>query len=118
MIYRIFQILYILIALAVLAITLTTYAPGPNSDIMLFFNFAMLILAFPSSLAVIGLMALLILLQELSGLNLINLMNDYVGITLLWFVLFIAGYLQWFVALPWLWKKLKKPQKLETGALL
>ena len=78
----------------------------------------MLALAFPSSLVVIGLMVLLIFLQELSSLKFIDLMNDYVGITLLWFVLSIAGYMQWFVALPWFWKKLKKLQKLETDALL
>ena len=107
MLRRILQILYVLACLIVLIATLTTYAPGPNSDIMKLFIVCMLALGFPSSLLVSGIFTLLILLQEQFNGELLKLINDYVGITLLWIVFVVVGYWQWFLALPWFWRKLK-----------
>lgn len=62
--------------------------------------YIMLILSFPSALLVpLVLMAIAPLLWG-SG-------SGLVGLSGMWFLFVIAGYLQWFVLLPWLWRKWK-----------
>jgi hypothetical protein len=109
MLARLSKILWVLCSVAVLAVTLARYAPGPASDIGVFLLYGMLFLAFPVSLLVAGLFALLALLQEQLGAPLLDLIgSNYVGLSVMWLVFFVAGYVQWFVLLPWLWRKWKE----------
>lgn len=102
------KIVWVLCSVAVLAVTLARYIPGPASDIGVFLAYGMLFLAFPVSLLVAGLFALLALLQEQLGVPLLDLIgSNYVGFSVMWLAFFVAGYVQWFVLLPWLWRKRK-----------
>lgn len=105
---QIVKIVWVLCSVAVLAVTLTRFAPDSASDIGIFLIYGMLFLAFPVSLPVAALFALLALLQEQLGVPLLELISsNYVGFSVMWLVFFIAGYVQWFVLLPWLWRKLQ-----------
>lgn len=106
------KIVWVLCSIAVLVVTLTRYAPASASDIGVFLVYGMLFLAFPVSLLVAGLFALLALLQEQLGVPLLDLIgSNYVGFLVMWLVFFVAGYVQWFVLLPWLWRKWKAAQR-------
>jgi hypothetical protein len=102
------KIIWILCAVSVLAVTLARYSPDPGTDIGVFLAYGMLILAFPSSLLVIGLLTLLVMLQDRSGIQFLDALgSNYVSYSLLWLAFFIAGYLQWFALIPFLWRKWK-----------
>lgn len=108
MMTMVLKIVWVLCSVAVLALTLVRYAPGPASEIGIFLVYGMLFLAFPVSLLVAGLFTLLALLQEQLGAPLLDLIgSNYVGLCVMWLVFFVAGYAQWFVLLPWLWRKWK-----------
>lgn len=115
MLAKVLKIVWVLCSVAVLVVTLARYAPGPASDIGVFLVYGMLFLAFPGSLLVAGLFALLALLQEQLGVPLLDLIgSNYVGFCVIWLAFFVAGYMQWFVLLPWLWRKWKA--RREGGA--
>lgn len=102
------KIVWVICSVAVLVVTLARYAPGPSSDIGVFLAYGMLFLAFPVSLLIAGLLAFLALIQEQSGVPLLDLIgSNYLGFSVMWLVFFVAGYMQWFVLLPWLWRKWK-----------
>jgi hypothetical protein len=102
------KFVWVLCSLAVFVVTLAYYAPGKPSDIGVFFVYGMLFWAFPVSLLVAGLFALLALIQEQSGVPLLDLIgSNYMGFFVMWLAFFVAGYAQWFVLLPWLWRKWK-----------
>jgi len=108
MLVKVLKIVWVLCSVAVLVVTLARYAPVPASDIGVFLAYGMLFLAFPISLLVAGLFALLALLQEELGVPLLDLIgSNYVGFSVMWLAFFVAGYVQWFVLLPWLWRKWK-----------
>jgi hypothetical protein len=108
MLAKVLKIVWVLCSVVVLVATLARYTPGPASDIGVFLLYGMLFLAFPVSLLVAGLLALLALLQERSGVPLLDLIgSNYVGFAVVWLMFFVAGYAQWFVLLPWLWRKWK-----------
>jgi hypothetical protein len=66
-----------------------------DADIV--FAYAILILTFPVSILVQGLIALFD----------ISIPGGFRASIVIWFVFVITGYLQWFVALPWAIKRLK-----------
>ncbi len=101
MLARVLRICWVLCSVTVLAITLVRYAPGPASDAGIFLVSGMLFLAFPVSLLVAGLFTLLVLLQERSGVPLLDWIgSNYLGFFVMWLAFFAAGYMQWFVLLP------------------
>ena len=103
---KVLKVVWVLCSVAVLVVTLVRYAPNTESDIGIFLVYGMLFLAFPVSLLVAGLFALLVLLQEQLGVPLLDLIgSNYVSFTVMWLTFVVAGYLQWFVLLPWLWRK-------------
>lgn len=111
MLSMVLKVGWVLCSVAVLAVTLTRYAPGPESDIEIFLVYGMLCLAFPTSLIVAGLFALMSMLQEHLGVPLLDAIDsNYVGVCVMWLAFFAAGYLQWFVLLPWLWRKWRDRQ--------
>ena len=111
MLTKVLKILWVSCSVAVLIATLARYTPDSSSDIGIFLVYGMLLLAFPISLLVAALFASLALLQERIGVPLLNLVssND-VGLFVLWLVFFGAGYIQWFVLLPWLFRKWRATQ--------
>jgi hypothetical protein len=109
MLAKVLKVVWVLCSMAVLAVTLTRYAPGPASDIGVVLIYGMLFLAFPVSLLVAGLIALMALLQEQLKVPLLDAIgSNYLGFCVMWLAFFVAGYLQWFLLLPWLWRKWKR----------
>lgn len=108
MLAKTLKIVWILCSVAVLAVTLARYEPGLASDIGIFLVYGMLFLAFPSSLLVAGIFALISMLQDQLGVPFLDAIgSNYFGFCVMWFAFFVVGYLQWFVLLPWLWRKWK-----------
>jgi hypothetical protein len=108
MLTNVLKIAWVLCSVATLAVTLSRYSSGPASDIGIFLVYGMLFLAFPVSILVAGLLALIALLQARFEVPLLDIIgsND-VGFFVMWLAFFVAGYMQWFVLLPWLWRKWK-----------
>jgi len=85
----------------VLAITLYAFDGTSNSDIGIFFGWCMLALSFPGSLLIP-----LVHVALYDGLS-IMIETSYLSLVLDWLGFFVIGYVQWFVLLPWLWRKCK-----------
>ncbi|QTS85974.1 hypothetical protein JLK41_22100 [Ectopseudomonas khazarica] len=89
------------VSLFVLVVTLSSYDGKQLSDIWIFLTWLMLIISFPAGLAVSA--AHYVLGAAFS----ITVETSYLSLALEWFVYFVLGYVQWFVLLPWLWRKWK-----------
>jgi hypothetical protein len=104
--------LWTLCAFLVLLVTLVAYDGTPNSDAEILLGYAMLALSFPSGLIIAiayGLLGRVI--YAVSGHV---FTTSYASIIVVWLIFSIAGYLQWFVLLPLLWRRLKA--RREGGA--
>lgn len=99
---------WIVACTGVLSITLWSYAPGPSSDIGVFFIWTMLALTFPVGLCVALLVSALVEVSNWLGLPYLDQIPNTAGFVFLWLGLVAAGYLQWFRAVPWLWRRVKK----------
>jgi hypothetical protein len=89
------------IAVVALLVTLYGFDGKTNSDIWIVLTWSMLVLSFPASLIVsLAHMALD------AGLS-ITIKTSYLSLAIEWVAYFVLGYLQWFVLLPWLWRKWK-----------
>lgn len=98
--------LWILCAVSIMAVTLIQYEPGPKSDIGIFLVYGMLALAFPSSLLVAALIALLVLAKDFFGVEVLDWIgSNHIGMVGMWLAFFAAGYAQWFHLVPWLRRK-------------
>jgi len=98
----------------VLFVSLYGFDGKPNSDIGVFFVWSMLILAFPSSLLVaLFFTGLSIAVDELFSAV---IPTSYWSLSVGWICFLIAGYWQWFVLLPWLWRKWKTRRTAGTVA--
>lgn len=95
------------IGVAVIALLITLYAfdGKPNSDIGIFLAWFTLVLAFPISLLV----ALLFTGVAIAAEKLFSAVipESYLMLSVSWICFIAAGYWQWFVLLPWLWRKWK-----------
>lgn len=108
MVAKVLKIAWVLCSVMVLIVTLIRYVPGPASDIGIFLLYGMLFLAFPASLLVAGLFAVMALQEDFFGVPFLDLIgSNYTGFSVMWLAFFAAGYLQWFVLLPSLWRKWK-----------
>ena len=92
-------------ALLVLLASIVTYDGKPNSDAEVLLAYGMLGLSFPSSLVVAATASMVG--QAVYSQTGHFLTTSYTLIIATWFVFFAVGYLQWFVLLPWLWRKWK-----------
>jgi hypothetical protein len=70
---------------------------GQGAGILL--TYVLLILAFPISL----LLPFVLMTTPLSSLG----DGTFLGLVGIWIFFFIPGYVQWFILLPWLWRKWK-----------
>lgn len=102
---KIVKAVWIALAGIVLFVSLYGFNGKPNSDIGIFFAWTMLILAFPSSLLV----ALLFTGVAIAAEKLFSAVipESYLMLSVSWACFVAAGYWQWFVLLPWLWRKWK-----------
>jgi hypothetical protein len=105
MICRALKWLWVLGALLALLASLIAYDGKPNSDADLLLGYAMLTLSFPFGL--IAAAAFSLLGQIAYATNGYVFTTSYVSIAVTWLVFFGVGYFQWFVLLPWLWRKWK-----------
>lgn len=102
------------ITLAVIALLVTLYGfdGKANSDIGVFLAWSMLALAFPSSLLVAAVFAGMSIAAEKWFATVIPTSYWWIGVT--WAGFFVAGYLQWFVLVPWMWRKWRAPRTSES----
>lgn len=98
---NILKALWVGVSLFVLAVTISSYDGKPFSDIWIFLTWLMLILSFPTGMAVSA--AHYVLGTVFS----ITVETSYFSLALEWLVYFVLGYVQWFMLLPWLWRKWK-----------
>ncbi|HXM83988.1 MAG TPA: hypothetical protein VN929_18990 [Burkholderiales bacterium] len=102
---RIAKAAWLGVAVAALLITLYAFDGRPNSDIGIFLAWFTLVLAFPISLLV----ALLFTGVAIAAEKLFSAVipESYLLLLVNWVCFIAAGYWQWFVLLPWLWRKWK-----------
>lgn len=89
---------------------MTTYASrsGVESDIGIFFVACMLTLTFPAGLVLVAVVSLLVILQEKTGVAILDFVgSNPVGTLLMWVLFVVAGYWQWFVVFPRTWKLIR-----------
>ena len=105
MFMKVIKVLWFVAAFCVLLVTLYAFDGKPNSDISVFLTWMMLILSFPASLAVS-------LAHMLIGAYLsVTIETSYVSLALEWSAYFALGYIQWFVFLPYLIRKISSIRK-------
>lgn len=105
MIYRALKCLWMLGALLALLASLAAYDGKPNSDADLLLAYAMLTLSFPLGLVLAAALSLLGKIAYATTGYVFT--TSYSSIVVTWIGFFVAGYVQWFVLLPWLrrtWK--------------
>ena len=108
MIRRALKWLWGLGAFLALLVSLVAYDGKPNSDADLLLGYAMLTLSFPLGLVLAAASSLLGQIVYAATGHIFT--TSYASLVVTWLVFFIAGYLQWFVLLPWLWRKWKARQ--------
>lgn len=113
MIRRLLKWLWVLSALLALLASLAAYDGEPNSDADLLLGYAMLTLSFPLGLIVAA--SFSILGQVAYATTGYVFTTSYVSITVTWLIFFVAGYVQWFVLLPWLCRKWKARRARGAG---
>ena len=108
MIRRALKWLWGLGAFLALLVSLVAYDGKPNSDADLLLGYAMLTLSFPLGLVLAAASSLLGQIAYAATGHIFT--TSYASLVVTWLVFFIAGYLQWVVLLPWLWRKWKARQ--------
>ena len=108
MIHRALKWLWVLGAFLALLVSLAVYDGKPNSDADLLLGYAMLTLSFPLSLVLAAALSLLGHIAYATTGYVFT--TSYASIAVSWLVFFIAGYMQWFLLMPWLWRKWKARQ--------
>ncbi len=107
--------IWIALSVLVLLAALFFFDGQPNSDADILLVYGMLTLSFPVSLVVAVVYgAVGELAYSTSGFF---VTVSYPSIVVTWLVLFVAGYWQWFVAAPWIWRKLRKATKRPASHL-
>ncbi|MEN9868476.1 MAG: hypothetical protein RL748_4066 [Pseudomonadota bacterium] len=97
--------LWLLGALLALLVSLIAYDGKPNSDVDLLLGYVMLTLSLPSGL--IAASAFSLIGQIVYATTGYIFTTSYELIVVTWLIFLITGYVQWFVFLPWLWRKWK-----------
>lgn len=111
---RIVKAAWIAIAVVALLITLYGFDGKPNSDIGVFLAWSTLVLAFPSSLLIsLIFMGISIAAEKF---NAGEIAMNYLALSVTWACFIAVGYWQWFVLLPWLWRKWKVRRSADPAA--
>jgi hypothetical protein len=113
MLMKIAKGIWVALAVIVLAVSLYGFDGRPNSDVDIFLIWSMLALAFPSSLLVALLLSGVSIAVERLSSTVVP--TSYWSIAITWVCFFAAGYWQWFVFLPSLWRKWKTHRMPGSG---
>ena len=109
-VWSVFKWCWLICSIGVLLLTLAIYDGTPATrDAELVLLYGMLFLCFPVSQLVAVIFWLIGFFVE-TTMHKLAIPTSYLTLVIEWLVLFIAGYLQWFVLLPWLWRKWKARQ--------
>jgi hypothetical protein len=98
-----FKFLWFLLAILVLCIVLWFWAPGPAREAEALLIYGMVALSWP--LGLFGLFVIVVTLQIAPSLQ--SSQSVLWAVLLPWFVWLALGYVQWFILVPILWKKLQ-----------
>ena len=107
------RIVWIVVAFLILVATLWLYDGTPNCDCEVLLAYGMLVLSFPAVI-IVGMIVGYVgrVVYELWGYY---ATTSYISLTVEWVFLFILGYWQWFIFVPWLVRRLKKPPPNTAG---
>lgn len=98
---------WLLLAVTVLLFTLYLYDGTPEThDAELILLYGMLVLSFPSSPVVAFILGGIGQLAE-TWVGSFSFPLSYLTLVAEWLIFLGVGYFQWFVLLPWLWRKIK-----------
>ena len=103
---KIFKVFWVILAIASLFVTLYGFDGKPNSDIGIVSAWTGLLLSFP-----FGLLVSLahVFITEIFSVT-INV--SYISLMIDWVSFAVLGYAQWFVFLPWIYRKWKARVKV------
>lgn len=108
------KVSWLALASGVLVFTLYLYDGTPATrDAELVLLYGMLALSFPASQVVALVLGAVGYLAEALGGGL-SIPTNYLTLVVEWLVFLGVGYAQWFVLLPWLWRKWKSRQARST----
>jgi hypothetical protein len=99
------KVVWSLLALGVLFLTLSIYDGTPATrDAEVLLAYGMMALSFPfSQVCLLLLGAVGFVIEKWWGV--VQVPNGYMPLFVSWLAFSLAGYWQWFVLLPWLWRK-------------
>ncbi len=101
------KVSWLLFAIGILLFTLHLYDGTPATrDAELILLYGMMALSFPASQVVALILGAIGYLSEMWGESL-SIPSNYLTLVAEWLVFLGVGYLQWFVLLPWLWRRWK-----------
>jgi uncharacterized oligopeptide transporter (OPT) family protein len=103
--WRITKLLWIGLAVLILAVSLRAYDDTPNSDAEELLAWGMLTLSVPAGLLYSAAFAVVASLLYSSSQTVIS--TSYLSMCISWVALFVLGYSQWFVLAPWGIRKLR-----------
>ncbi|MFC5769079.1 hypothetical protein [Thauera sinica] len=91
-----------------LGVLLVTFMRQDDKDIGIIFVYVMSILAFPSGIIVVMVVAWAAAMLASNSVSSSPdpFIQEIAGIVI-WAFITVAGYIQWFVLVPWVWKKWK-----------
>ena len=98
---KIVKWIWISLSMSVLLITLFNYDGSPNSDIGIFFTLAMEAITFPSGLLYAGVFSFCVYTFSLT------IPTSFIVFIISWACFVTLGYFQWFIAIPWIIRKIK-----------
>ncbi|SQI44439.1 Uncharacterised protein [Leminorella richardii] len=111
------QILWLLLSLSILVFSIYRLTVLSEMkyiiELISVMTLAMMIVCAPLSIVSLAITALIFLLDDLCFSGEINtLTNSYIMLFLIWLTFFASGYIQWFIAVPRLFKL--PPRRLKT----
>ncbi len=101
MMANIVKAVWVSASLFVLYVTLDAFTSTHAAGVIDVLAWLMLILSFPAGLAVSA------AYYALGAVFSTTVETSYLSLAFGWLVYFVLGYLQWFMLLPWLWRKWK-----------
>jgi hypothetical protein len=112
-IWRWVRYAWIACSLLVLVVALAYHDGKANSGADLVMALGMLTLSFPSGVIlswIVGVAGRLVFEQTGAFVS-----SGYLALSVSWLVLFGVGYWQWFVVIPWIWRRwAKRPEQSEV----
>lgn len=102
------KVFWLLLSTGILLFTLHLYDGMPATrDAELILMYGMLVLSFPASQVVLLILGAIGSLAEVWGGG-FSIPTNHLTLVVDWLFFLGVGYLQWFMLLPWLWRKWKK----------